>query len=116
MPRVILPEFLKVIMSIQTAQLTEKLQLAMVHFTAILRRPQKQDRDATKSVRDLKANLKAEANMEITKALQRVSEIDARACLSNIDDACMSHQRLQALDGLGYRACYMDKLRQVARK
>ena len=118
MPRVILPEFLKVIMSIQTAQLTEKLQLAMVHFTSILRLSQKQARVATISVMDLKANVKSEANLEITRALQRVSEthVQARPSDDNFEDACMSHQRLQALDGFGYRACYMDKLRQVARE
>lgn len=30
------------------------------------------------------------------------------------DGARMSENRLQALDGAGYRQCYMDKLRQVA--
>ncbi|MBU6455588.1 MAG: hypothetical protein KGS72_27700 [Cyanobacteria bacterium REEB67] len=111
MPTVKLPELLNVFMSIQPTQLTEKLQLAVLRFSAKLRLLKKQGQGATIAVRDLR-----DVPKEVTGTLQRVSEIDARAGLSdgNFDDVRMSHQRLQALDGMGYRACYMEKLRQVA--
>jgi hypothetical protein len=64
------------------------------------------------------SELKAQINSFFSK-LRRPQKVEnlpagAKAEENGFHSARMTHNRMQALDGAGYRQCYMDKLREVA--